>query len=142
MIFSFDFRLEARLSVLVRRGGGAAFRLAARVLGSRVCVGMGGRAAAAAPSIAGDGERGGDGVGVGEGEMLCVAGGGELVSISMCSLAMLSAAVSNSSLLSLLSSINTSLNTSFSRVAIPVIFCTSFISSSIRRSLLTEKRTV
>ena len=114
---------------------------------------MGGRTAAAvAPSVAGDGERGGDGVGVGvgegEGEMLCV-GGGELVSISMCSLAMLSAAVSKSILidsvsflLSLLSSLNTSLKTSFSRDAIPVIFCTSFISSSIRWSLFTEKRTV
>ena len=101
-------------------------------------MGMGGRAAASAPS-AGDGERGGDGdgVGVGEGEILCDAGGGELVSISICSLAILSAAVSKSSLLSL-SSINTSLNTSFSRVAIPVIFWTSFISSSIRRSLVTE----
>ena len=98
---------------------------------------MGGRATASAPS-AGDGERGGDGVGVGEGEILCVNGGGELVSISICSLAILSAAVSKSSLLSLLSSINTSLNTSFSRVAIPVIFWTSFISSSIRRSLVTE----
>ena len=99
-------------------------------------MGIGGRAAATAPS-AGDGERGGDGVGVGEGEILCDAGGGELVSISICSLAILSAAVSKTSLLSL-SSINTSLNTSFSRVAIPVIFWTSFISSSIRRSLVIE----